>query len=180
MNDRDIENVCTEIRRQVDEFVDEWKKNPTQWLQEIDVQCDLAQRISSILKEQKKDVIRARHSHYHSEQDFSRLTCEPYVSLGGAGTSYAHPDIVVWDDPDGSANELNSGKWPIIWACEIKYTTGEPDATDLDRLRRMLGDKTLRVGCWIKLIIDSDASMSDHDKTDDANLWIVEARVTIK
>jgi hypothetical protein len=102
------------------------------------------------------------------------------VSLGGAGTSYAHPDIVVWDDHDSRMTTLNSGKWPMVWACEIKYTTGEPDPTDLDRLRQMLRDKVLYVGCWIKLIVNTTTDMSDHDTTNDPNLWIIEERVSIQ
>jgi len=180
MNDQDKMRLCKLIRNRVDTFISEWKTNPSHWLQEIDVQCDLARRIHLLLKHQKADVLQARHSHYQAEREFSRLTCEPYVSLGGAGTSYAHPDIVVWDDHDSRMTTLNSGKWPMVWACEIKYTTGEPDPTDLDRLRQMLRDKVLYVGCWIKLIVNTTTDMSDHDTTNDPNLWIIEERVSIQ
>lgn len=159
------------ITQGVTAFAEEWAQHPLHWLQEIDVQCELFSRLHKVLKEHDLCFLKARHSYYTSQHEFSRIACEPYVSL--AGKSYAHPDIVIRDDANGDTVTLNSGRWPIIWACEIKYTKGKPDATDLKRLRQILEDNTALSACWIKLVLDQETSISDQDISSDPRLRIV-------
>ena len=171
MNDQEKKRICDLIGQIVDTFVEEWAKTPLHWLQEIDVQCDLFSRLHKFLKDRNICHLKARHSRYTNQHEFSRITCEPYVSLGG--TCYAHPDIVIWDDANNDSDTLNSGRWPIIWACEIKYTTGEPEATDLKRLRQILEDNTALSACWIKLVLGQQTSILDQDISSDPRLRIV-------
>lgn len=178
MNDQEKAILLNAIHNQVDDFIAEWKLNPSHWFQEIDVQSELSHRISSALKQMNLQFFRAPHSHYRNIHEFSRVACEPYVYLGGAKPSYVHPDIVVWDDDESGQYTLNSGKWPIIWACEIKYTSGEPNSADLDRLKQLLSDEIIFAGCWIKLIVNNKSS-SVHNKLNGPNLWIFEETVTI-
>jgi hypothetical protein len=178
MKSQEKEHLCNAIRTQIENFISEWKTNPSHWFQEIDVQFEISQRINRVLKDMDLQFIRAPHSHYRNIHEFSRVTCEPYVYLGGDKPSYAHPDIVVWDDDESGQNTLNSGRWPVIWACEIKYTSAEPKSTDFVRLQQMLSDKILFAGCWLKLIANGNGGPS-HKPENDPNLWIIEERVVI-
>ncbi len=162
----------------VDAFVEEWAHNPLRWLQEIDVQCDLVSRLRKVLTDCGKCHMEARHSHYPNQHEFSRITCEPYVLL--PEKSYAHPDIVIWDDANSVADTLDNGKWPILWVCEIKYTNREPDTSDLIRLREVIQNNTALCACWIKLILNQKTDIPDQEKSSDPRLRIVEKHVRLE
>ena len=55
-----------------------------------------------------------------------------------AGKDLAKPDIVIWDDGIPAGGFLNDGRWPVIWACEIKYKTNYLDTSDYDRLESLV------------------------------------------
>jgi len=178
MNDQEKKQICESIMQTVDAFVEEWARNPLRWLQEIDVQCDLVSHLSKVLTDCGKCHVEARHSDYPNQHEFSRITCEPYVLL--AEKSYAHPDIVIWDDANSVADTLENGKWPILWVCEIKYTNGEPDTSDLIRLRHMIQNNTALSACWIKLILNQKTDIPDQEKSSDPRLRIVEKHVRLE
>jgi len=171
--------LCQRIRGSIDGFVIDWTKNPSLWLQEIDIQFELVQRLKQALRTHLSMYIHARHSHYSEKHDFARITCEPYVSLG-VDTKYAHPDIVIWDDPPDEDLQINMGLWPILWACEIKFTSSEPNAEDLDRLRQLLSNGTLFCGCWLKLLLNPPKGNRDHEESKDDALWIIERESYLK
>ncbi len=154
--ERDIE-VCKTI---VKAFVSDWEKTPTLWLQEIDVQAELAHRMQQYFNLEARGQVCGRHSHWGtSKHFFRRVTCEPYVRLGNG---YCHPDVVVWDDaPDGDPCAINDGLWPMIMALEIKYksSTKEHDDADLNRLTALGTQGILTCWCpmWLCLTFPSSA-----------------------
>ncbi|MDN5942433.1 MAG: hypothetical protein L0H94_11170 [Nitrospira sp.] len=178
MNDQEKKQICELMGQVVDTFVKEWACKPLHWLQEIDIQCDLFSRLSKVLTACKKCDLEARHSDYPNQHEFSRITCEPYVLL--SEKSYAHPDIVVWDDANNTTDNLKSGRWPILWVCEIKYKTSTSDASDLDKLRQMLENKTALSACWIKLILHQKTSIPEQEKLSDPRIRIIEKHVRLE
>jgi hypothetical protein len=177
MNDQEKKQICELIRQVVDTFVKEWACKPLHWLQEIDIQCDLFSRLSKTLTDCKKCDLEARHSAYPNQHEFCRITCEPYVLL--LEKRYK-PDIVVWDDASNTTDTLDSGRWPILWVCEIKYTTYAPDASDLGKLRQMLQNDTALSACWIKLILNQKTNIPEQEKSNDPRLRIVEKHVRLE
>ena len=149
--------VCGAIEKVVREFAGDWQQAPDRWLQEVDVQCDLAYRIKSLLTRLHLEGLSARYSkalfQYKNKGQFSRLACEPYVSCHYEGGKYAHPDIVVWDDSNNQERYINDGSWPILWAAEIKYMFREPKSTDFDRLADMVKAGILYRGLWLRLLV---------------------------
>jgi len=178
MNDQEKKQICESMGQVVDAYVEKWAQNPLHWLQEIDIQCDLFSRLRKVLTDCEKCFLKARHSDYPNQYEFSRITCEPYVLL--AEKSYAHPDIVVWDDENSVADTLNNGKWPILWVCEIKSMKGAPDTSDLERLRQMLQNNTALSACWIKLILNQKTSIPHQEKSSDPRLRIFEKHVRLE
>ncbi|MBA4387009.1 MAG: hypothetical protein C0404_03450 [Verrucomicrobia bacterium] len=122
-------------------FMTDFRKAPLLWAQEIDLQASLATKIrASIETLEQGDFfsVHAPHSHFAKGKKplyFCRTVCEPYVSIASEPAPM-HPDIVVWDDGnDNGGICLNSGLWPILWACEIKYSYARPGERNDDRLR---------------------------------------------
>lgn len=148
------ERIIQAAELAVAQFVAEWEKSPYLWLQEIDVQVDLVARIkriiASVFTPQElehsmtvKAPIRNAIGGDTQPQVLSRVTCEPYVAVADKSSSYK-PDIVIWDDPDGKSGFINDGRWPIIWACEIKYKINYYDTSDYGRLESLVtGDHPL-------------------------------------
>lgn len=142
-------------------FVDEWAKDPMRWLQEIDVQVELAGRMGAAFRLMGKDTVLARHSDYPIADvadpfELSRVTCEPYVKLrrGDGEESYAHPDLVVWDDGE-SGSPVNDGYFSSVWVCEIKYKSSiaELDASeDPERMSSLVSNDWGRYACCLELL----------------------------
>lgn len=95
----------------------------------------------------------------------SRVTCEPYVKIG---QDYAHPDVVVWGD-GAQCTAINSGEFPILWACEVKYksSVGELDnSNDLTRMRQLVESDWGHYACCLE-ILDLSLDNKDHKVLDD-------------
>ena len=121
-------------------FIQDWQRTPYCWLQEIDIQSELAHRFHESLPEARR-CIRAIHDHEPGKPNwFRRVTCEPYVKL--PVKSWMHPDIVIWSDQEsGSSKSISSGAYPIDLICEIKYsfdTIVSGAGEDLKRLQTSL------------------------------------------
>jgi len=148
------EALCSELKAIVEKFAEDWEKKPMHWLQEIDVQCELACRIRKLFCDKKgiSSIIKAKHSNYGKGRTiytFSRVTCEPYANITH---DYLHPDIVVWAD---DAAAINSGIKKMIWACEIKYTDDKPNSDeDERRLTQLVAEGRLFSGLVLSLIIN--------------------------
>ena len=187
MPEIDKTSLCNQIRATILQYLSEWLNSPYLWLQEIDVQIELAIRISQILRFKGIDTIEAQHTHCSGYRDFSRLTCEPYVVLKQP-IKYAHPDIVIWDgqdkhdfnnnenDENRTIDTINSGKWPIIWVCEIKYTAEKPDDLDKNRLKAILDNKTAFEACWIKMQLEKNISKDEISFKQEGKLCLFEAK----
>jgi hypothetical protein len=129
----------------ISEFLVDWKENPWAWMQEVDVQVDLIARIKKKFAVEDKYVF-ARHGYYPDlQRKFSRVTCEPYVLIERS-RSAIHPDIVIWGDEKDVRKRteyINSGYWPILWACEIKYSFVDPargEEEDRSRLEQLIAN----------------------------------------
>lgn len=170
----DKQALQKEIHQVINQFLQEWRDSPFLWLQEIDIQVEIASRISRVLRLQGLHTIQAHHSHYSGTHSFSRVTCEPYVKVQGSPT-YVHPDIVVWDDGDDSNQTLNSGEWPILWVCEIKYVAEQPNDDDLHRLQQIVARETTASACWLKMLLGPSVSHGGINWMQSGRIEICEA-----
>jgi len=123
MGDKIIEKIEILIKK----FIEDWKKSPYVWGNEIDAQVEIASRIKNGLRELGEESLKAQYSGYKKEEKSIRLCCEPpiYYEKGGK-RSKCFPDIVVFDNiPDAKRppDERDQYNWPMIWICEIKYET---------------------------------------------------------
>lgn len=130
-----INNIIHEC---IMEFAAAWRPNPYLWLYEIDIQRELAHRITEKFPGIFRNIKARHHQDRTEERLFSRLTCEPYVKLDEKTRAF-HPDIVIWGDKVDSCEFINDGCWPILWACEIKYVFEDKDFTkDYTKLAAIL------------------------------------------
>jgi hypothetical protein len=150
MTKTDKKALIDALNAQVEMFAKEWTQDPHHFLLEIDIQVALAAQLSALLRDRKQAFVLTCHTFFGEKtMDYSRLTCEPYVKLT---TERGHmaPDIVVWDDPgDATSDTLDSGKHPILWACEIKYTSSPVAEHDIAKLKHM-GNAH---GVWLSLLV---------------------------
>lgn len=142
----------------VNTFLRDWQTSPYRWAQEIDVQVELASRLSTVLRQLGRDSLLANYRvgaipGFETNQRWSRVTCEPVVkyTFTDQRTYKCKPDIVLWDDIRDANNPPDEEHFPILWACEIKYTSQEPADWDLQKLRFLVRQGTMRFGCWIRM-----------------------------
>lgn len=91
--------MIKKIEKVVNGFIEEWKKDPYAWGNEIDVQVELASRIKTVLKTLGKEYLQAQYKGYKKAEKFNRLCCEPPIYYLKDGIrKKCFPDIVVFDD----------------------------------------------------------------------------------
>ena len=158
--------------------------NPYLWNKEIDVQVELAGRLSSVLKMLGRGTMEAHYEYgpekFYNQQVWARVTCEPSVltEYEGKRTVY-YPDIVIWDevDPkDPPDSHDDDGVFPILWACELKYRSGNAIHGDIDKLKGLIEEGTVKFGCILSLEQVHGTTESGAVWTDtDSRLWTCEA-----
>ena len=47
--------------------------------------------------------------------------------------------------------EVTIGKWTALWACEIKYTSGQSGDGDIEKLRKLQEGNRLRCGAFVQM-----------------------------
>jgi hypothetical protein len=91
---------------------------------------------------------------YENIQNRSRVVCEPPFYYKWKDGKYYNflPDIVIYDeipDPDSPPDENSYNNWPELLVCEIKVDAKDDDERnpDLEKLRILLKDKSIKFGC---------------------------------
>ena len=57
---------------------------------------------------------------------------------------------VIWDEIK-DPNLPPEDHWPVLWACEIKYSTGKPSDWDIEKLEYLVSQSRIKFGCWLTL-----------------------------
>jgi len=168
-------------------FLRDWHAEPYRWAQEIDVQVEIAGRLSTALRLLGRDIVVANYrtgavQGFETNQRWSRLTCEPAIryTYTDGRTYTCKPDIVMWDDIPDANNppDEHGGNFPILWACEVKYKCQEPSDWDLQKLRFLVRDGTMRFGCWIRMERARAVGGSGIDwkrDLEDGRVWLCDA-----
>jgi len=139
------------------ELLRQWQDAPFRWSTEIDIQAELGGRISQVLSLQGLGTVKGSYGHglptFSEQQIWNRVGYEPTVHYEENGNRhFCRPDVVIWDDPLSDSNEADGGsKWPIAWACELKYGSRDSGEWDTDKLRRLLELNRINFGCSINI-----------------------------
>ena len=172
----------------IEQFIDDWQREPYRWYQEIDIQTEISNRLKQIYQLIGEDSILMK-SHYKVQgltdiQKFSRVTCQTYVSYTDSdGKDFSCvPDIIVWDEVDDLEKypEGISSSWPILWACEIKYSGVKHGDWDQEKLRYLVEQSRAKFGCWLQFYLER-SNYGDGIKWKkagkDPKIWIGEIRL---
>jgi len=120
------------IYETVEKFIRDWRNSPYEWETEIDIQCEIANRLRQVIKSNGVLILEASYDYIRNgkRKKYSRVSCEPriyYNDSNGDGKRYScRPDIVVFDaidNPDSPPDAEAEKNWPLLWVCEIKYQT---------------------------------------------------------
>lgn len=140
----------------VETFLHDWQKEPYRWNQEIDVQVEIAGRLSTALKVIGKDTVKGNYhdavSGFEGRQVWNRVCCEPKLWLGPG--EYCFPDVVVWDDiqnPDQPPDAIPGRNWPAIWLCEIKLDWSDTSRWDKEKLEQLISKDIARSAVGLEL-----------------------------
>jgi hypothetical protein len=175
----------TEIAWHVlDRFLLDWQAEPFRWDREIDVQVEVASRLSLVFRYIGTDTLVATYPNIAAKQEqrWSRVSCEPRLTYTYSdGKQYrCHPDIVIWDDiknPSEPPDATGERNWPMLWACEIKYGQQKPMDWDIEKLRYLMAlpDGGILHGCWLRMLRTPAKSGSgivcQRDQVD-GRLWV--------
>jgi len=144
----------------VENFLSEWSQQPYRWNREIDVQVAIAYRLTVACDLIGQGTLIGNYPSVlpgFRPQVWNRVSCEPKVIYTFTDGKQYHcfPDIVIWDDipdPDNPPDTQEGGFWPILWACEIKYTEGSDYGTwDREKMEFLLDQKIVKFGCWVQM-----------------------------
>jgi hypothetical protein len=160
----------------VEQLVGDWIANPHFWEKEIDIQAELCTRLSLVYRTLgRSEVTEIRDG---KRFRYSRVCCEPQIPcVDSRGAQYrAVPDVVVWDELEGEQNDQDY--WPILWACEIKYLTGNTGDLDKAKLGALIDQKRIAYGCWLSFKVNSrttSPTFSWDKATHARRLWTCQA-----
>jgi len=173
--------------RVVCQFLREWQEEPYRWEREVCVQTEIVKRIETVLRALGCDTLRANYknaiSGFEGKQVWSRVTCEPTLPYTWTDEKdyQCRPDIVIWDwinDPDAPP-DLYGGVFPILWCCEIKYSTFDC-SLDVEKLRSLVRRGAIKYGCWIRMRLEraseGDGIQWKRDE-EESRVWIGDVRL---
>ena len=167
---------------------EQWQREPYRWMRERDIQAEIGGRLTQIFTLQGLGSIKGDYgwtaSGFNREQIWSRVSYEPYVSYEYKGeASWCYPDIVIWDDisPNDPSPKYEEGEsWPILWACELKYGSGDDGKWDIEKLGLLLDQGKIKFGCVVRIhFIHTPKGIGvEWDNTRHGrHLWICDASV---
>lgn len=160
-------------------LVADWTREPDRWFTEGDFQASLATRLTTAYDLIGRGRLVGR---YPETRVWSRVTCEPCIDYGDEGVpGRCFPDVVVWDDIPNEHHppDLNGGRWPILWTCEIKFNgkarySAENKGWDLRKMETLIERNLLRYGCWLNIRRYESKGIAWHIEKDQ-RLWRCEA-----
>jgi len=142
--------------------IKQWQSEPYRWMREHDIQAEIGGRLSQVFMLQGLGSVEGEYGWVapgiKSEeklQSWSRVSYEPYVPYLYEGKKTpCYPDIVIWNDlpPNTATPNYKKGEpWPILWACEIKYGSGDDGKWDVEKLTLLLDQKRIEFGCALRI-----------------------------
>jgi len=153
-------------------LIQEWQVNPGRWEAEIDFQCELMGRLSSINSSLGSSTIKSQRGEH-----LARVVAEPtiYYRNDDAKDSWCKPDVAIRKEQVAGNYEVS--RWPMLWACEIKYHPYVDSNDDEVKLRHLLNQSLADNACWIRLWRDpQNGQLTCKEETPDGRLRIYEAR----
>ena len=121
--------------REIKQFIKKWKKNPYHWESETDVHAELYIRIKSSLCK-RFPLKKSKYKNMVKKEYFDWVYCKPKTSVK-VDKRHCYPDIVIYK---GAAhNEHNDNEReedPMLWVCEIKYSTEWSSDLTVDSIRK--------------------------------------------
>lgn len=138
-------------------LIRDWQRQPYFWDREIDVQAALATRMSNAYTLLGRGTVAGIYEGappgYAALQHYSRVSCEPPLVLPRPGSQQAKclPDVVVWKDIEDPTTPPHWYRWPILWACELKYGAGKPTDWDEAKLAELLAAGSVDEACVVHL-----------------------------
>ena len=166
----------------VAQFLIEWQRQPTLWQREIDVQTEIAGRLSAAYKLLGLYEVCVTAKNGETEV-VPRVCCEPTVYYKWKGEKcWAYPDITVLGDPDTKSHNYGakvSGAL-ILWACEIKYDSRDSSGWDVAKLRSLIKQEQIGFGLWLQVHSSQDESVEAiywEKEEKQFRLWNCEAYV---
>ncbi|NUQ82524.1 MAG: hypothetical protein HUU10_13000 [Bacteroidetes bacterium] len=151
--------LIQKINRVVDELIADIVMEPHRYLQEIDVQIELAHRLKCRIDETRQ-TIEIMHSNYGRKIKVSRLLAETYVK-----NNY-HPDLILLSE-DQSESDLNTGTFRADWVCEVKYKNSFKEIdVDFEKLASILSITEMNetIGTQMYLAEQSTETPSELEK----------------
>lgn len=170
-------------RRVVERLVLDWQLEPDRWERERDVQVELCSRLNQLYRILGSDTVSATEN--GKMFNYNRAACEPCVEYTYRDKKkyLCYPDVVIWDELLNSKDtQVSFENWPILWACEIKYTFSEPDNWDVEKLEYLIQQTKVEFGCWLMLIkkeAKGHASIVWQKDKANGKLWACKAYLPI-
>jgi len=156
------ENKLIEIIYEtVEKFIGDWRNSPYEWETEIDIQCEIANRLRQLIKSWGLLILKASYDYIRNgrQQEYSRVCCEPGTNYNDSNRDGSRndckPDIVVYDDiddPDNPPDLTPERNWPMLWACEIKYQTEDNCVSqnwDIEKMKYLLKQDETKYACCL-------------------------------
>jgi len=144
----------------IDQFINDWQHEPYRWAREIDIQAEIANRISIAYKDIDKDTVIGNYKDaipgFEKNQKWNRVCCEPKIiyTYKDKKKYPCYPDIVIWDDidnPDSPPDQNKNKNWPMLWICEIKLNQKEAADWDINKMKYLINQGAAKYGCWLNL-----------------------------
>lgn len=150
----------------VEQFIRDWQRTPGMWWYEADAQAEIAVRLRTMLRTLGTAGMRVNYPsgvpEVLQERDFilGRVGCNaPVGGKDGFGAHSKRPDVVLYRElkNDTAPPDLEeTGRWPMEWACEIKYASAP--FSDIDRhpdvvkLRDLLEEDMVDYGVFLEFV----------------------------
>jgi hypothetical protein len=149
-----------------DQTLREWQAFPNNWRNERELQAELFSRLRTAFASLGEHNVRGEYKGnqfaYDRSDEWPRVAIEPYVHNAVSG-SHCFPDLVIngeCNDPSEppDRDKKNWGKWPLLWACELKMRWDGKDESDEQKLRELIESELLQYGCVLKCICEPSPS----------------------
>lgn len=140
----------------VNAFMKDWQAAPYSWANEIDIQVEIASRLSTVFRLVGIGPVRANNRQdalvgLEMVQDWGRVACEPALALGPR-RGLCKPDIVILKNVPKPDSPPPTREFPAHWACEIKYGRKPNSDRDFQKIRRLVDLRIVDYGCCLAVV----------------------------
>jgi hypothetical protein len=161
MTDQEIVGLATRVAHELGR---EWQREPRYFERESDLVAELGARLRTVLRFLGRDWV----------SDPGGLNAEPggpcrygavtinTCLLGADGKSNVYPDIVIWAAAP-LARDFRRDGWPVLWACEVKYTFADCGHDDFSKLAALVSAGRVGAACYLQFVAQTVESLEQHD-----------------